>query len=247
MREFLNALLQEPKMQIHADLQQEALVEHSSLEWVDSPQPGVQRKMLERDGEEVARATSLVKYDSNSYFPEHTHAAGEEFIVIDGTFSDESSDFPEGSYVRNPHGSSHKPFTKNGCEIFVKLRQIHENDSSYTRVNFAKQDCVKVNENLEYMELHKFGSEEVILLSTHEKELNWNIDLKDGIEIFILQGEILYDGLSYSQYDWLRFPPNKAPTLTISENSSIWLKTGHLPAVTEIQSNIDWQSLLKGI
>ena len=38
--------------------------------------------MLDRIGGEVARATSIVRYARGSAFSEHTHAGGEEFIVV---------------------------------------------------------------------------------------------------------------------------------------------------------------------
>ncbi|MCG8378468.1 MAG: cupin domain-containing protein, partial [Proteobacteria bacterium] len=85
-------------MQIHADLSKRAIVNSNELPWVDSPLPGVQRRMLERDGKEVARATSIVRYEPGSYFDEHTHTGGEEYLVLDGVFSDEMGDFHKGMY-----------------------------------------------------------------------------------------------------------------------------------------------------
>ena len=111
-------------MHIHADLSLRAVVDSNELPWIDSPLPGVQRRMLERDGEEVARATTIVRYAPNSYFDAHTHIGGEEFLVLDGIFSDATGDFPQGMYVRNPIGSKHKPYTKDGTTIFVKLQQF---------------------------------------------------------------------------------------------------------------------------
>ena len=62
--------------------------------------------MLERQGAESGRATSVVRYAPGSDFAAHTHTGGEEFIVLDGVFSDDSGDYSAGSYVRNPVGSS---------------------------------------------------------------------------------------------------------------------------------------------
>lgn len=111
-------------MKINADLTQKAIDHAKKKEWIASPSPGVFRKMLDRDGEEVARATSLVLYHPDSHFPRHTHGGGEEFLVLEGVFSDEHADYPAGTYVRNPIGSSHEPFVKPGCVILVKLRQM---------------------------------------------------------------------------------------------------------------------------
>lgn len=86
-------------MQLHTDFSQRVVIQIEDLPWQDSPLVGVQRRMLERDGEEVARATSIVRYAPGSYFPAHTHNGGEEYLVLEGVFSDESGDYPVGTYV----------------------------------------------------------------------------------------------------------------------------------------------------
>jgi len=112
-------------MKLNADLSRKAVEHAKKKEWIPSPSAGVFRKMLDRDGDEVARATSLVRYDPESRFPQHTHHGGEEFLVLEGVFSDEHAHYPAGFYVRNPIGSSHTPFVgKSGCVILVKLRQM---------------------------------------------------------------------------------------------------------------------------
>src|SRR6266849_9172798 len=111
-------------MLINADLTQRAVVATTGLSWVDSPMPGVARKMLERDGGEVARATSLVRYAAGSRFDRHEHGGGEEILVLDGVLSE----YPAGTYLRNPPGSSHAPFSTRVCTLFVKLRQFAADD-----------------------------------------------------------------------------------------------------------------------
>ena len=73
------------------------------------------------DGEEVARAASLVRYAPESKFSAHTHGGGEEFFVLSGTFSDEKGDYGAGTYVRNPVGSTHIPSRDEGCIILVQV------------------------------------------------------------------------------------------------------------------------------
>jgi anti-sigma factor ChrR (cupin superfamily) len=89
-------------MKVNADLRERVVIQIDALPWVPSPLPGVERRMLDRDGEEVARATSVVRYAPNSRFDAHTHGGGEEYFVLEGVFSDEHGDFGPGSYVRNP-------------------------------------------------------------------------------------------------------------------------------------------------
>ena len=138
-------------MEIRADLNKTAFLQSENFEWVDSPLPGVQRVMLDRVGDEVAVATSLVRYAPGSSFDAHGHALGEEFIVLEGVFSDEHGDYPAGTYVRNPAGTAHTPFSNEGCIIFVKLRQFDEADQTQMSVEIGDQT----------QHLFTYGDEEV--------------------------------------------------------------------------------------
>lgn len=115
-------------MELNADFSQRVVVHAPQLAWQASPMPGVDRRMLDRIGDEVARATSIVRYAPQSNFSAHTHTGGEEYIVLEGVFQDEHGDFPVGSYVRNPPTSSHTPSSEPGCTIFVKLWQFDPDD-----------------------------------------------------------------------------------------------------------------------
>ena len=123
-------------MLINADLSQRAVMRTYDLDWVASPLAGVMRRMLVRDGEDGnLRATSVVQYAPGSRFSPHVHERGEEFLVLDGTFSDERGDFPAGTYVRNPPGSSHAPYSAGGTTIFVKLQQFQPDDTASVAVD----------------------------------------------------------------------------------------------------------------
>ena len=111
-------------MDINADYSQRIVVNHHELPWVTSPAAGVDRRMLERAGDEIAKATSIVRYQPGSRFQTHSHAKGEEILVLDGVFSDEFGEYPAGTYIMNPPGSSHAPFSHTGCLLFVKLRHL---------------------------------------------------------------------------------------------------------------------------
>ncbi len=109
---------------INADYTQRVVLNHHDLPWIASPAAGVERRLLERIGDEVARATSIVRYQPGTRFPVHTHELGEEILVLDGVFSDEAGDYPAGTYLMNPPGSSHSPRSESGCMLFVKLRHL---------------------------------------------------------------------------------------------------------------------------
>ena len=112
-------------MEINADFDQRAMVAFDRNPWKPSPMAGVDRRMLDRIGDEVARATTIVRYAPGSHFSAHEHTGGEEFVVLDGVFQDEHGDYPKGTWIRNPHGSPHTPFSEEGCLIYVKTGHLH--------------------------------------------------------------------------------------------------------------------------
>src|SRR5262247_3412285 len=124
-------------MTLNSDFNARAAIHAARLDWTPSPIPGVDRRMLDRIGDEVARATSIVRYAPQSHFSPHTHCGGEEFLVLDGVFQDEHGDFPAGSYVRNPPTSRHVPGSAAGCVLFVKLWQFDPADRKEVKLETA--------------------------------------------------------------------------------------------------------------
>jgi len=217
-------------MRINADLSQRAVVASDALPWVASPLPGVERRMLEREGAEVARVTSLVRYAPNSRFSAHTHSGGEEFLVLEGTFSDDYGDFPAGTYVRNPVGSKHTPHTDGGCLILVKLWWMHPDDQAFVRVDTAREDLWRPSETrgIEVMPLHRFGDESVALYRLAAGAELPPRDLPGGEEIFVLDGACRDVEGSYARGVWVRSPIGAAPALVSDEGCRLYVKRGHL-------------------
>lgn len=216
-------------MKLHADFSQRVVVFSAEIPWVDSPMPGVQRRMLERDGEEVARATTVVRYAPGSYFSAHTHGGGEEYLVLDGVFSDEHGDFGPGTYVRNPVGSSHTPHSKDGATILVKLWQMDPNDQQQVTIDTNNAEWAPgLVEGLKVLPLHSYGTEQVALVKwapgTHfQRHQHWG-----GEEIFVLEGTFADEQGVYPPGTWLRNPPGSVHTPFSEEGCLIYVKTGHL-------------------
>src|ERR1043165_9942959 len=117
-------------MELRAKFDCREVVRPGDEGWRPSPMAGVERQMLDRIGEEVARATSIVRYAANARFSEHFHGGGEEVLVLAGSFHDATGDYPEGTYVRNPIGTAHAPWAgPDGAVLFVKLHQFHPDDT----------------------------------------------------------------------------------------------------------------------
>ena len=214
-------------MELNADFSQTALVHSEQSDWVASPMPGVERRMLDRIGGEVARATTIVRFAPQSSFSEHGHPGGEEFIVLEGVFQDQYGDFPAGTYVRNPPTTSHAPKSDQGCTIFVKLWQFDPDDRAQFDVNMAEQ-AVEIAPGVKRAELHKDAYE---CVSYFELEADKDLRLNDagGIELLMLSGTARANGEALVQGSWLRLPDGEALALTSgSDDTRLWVKTGHL-------------------
>jgi anti-sigma factor ChrR (cupin superfamily) len=216
-------------MEVNADLNLPALARVESLPWQPSPTPGIARRMLDRDGGEVARATSVVRYDAGHSFPGHEHALGEEFLVLDGVFQDEHGDYPAGTYVRNPPGSYHEPRSDAGCTLFVKLRQFDPRDLATVRINTRVRPLVADEHGWARSELHRYGHETVCLLRIRPDAPARDLEWPGGAEFLVLDGEFVDDSGAYPAGTWLRLPGGSRQTgMAAPEGARCYLKTGHL-------------------
>jgi quercetin dioxygenase-like cupin family protein len=214
--------------ELNADFSHLATADTEATPWQGSPAEGVQRQRLELIGGEMPRLTTVVRFAPGSAFPEHTHDGGEEFLVLDGVFSDAEGDHPMGSYVRNPPGTRHAPSSRDGCTLFVKLRQFAPGDSRRVVVPHEARTWHELTNGLDRCELHRFGTERVDLLRWSEAT-TWSPDGGEGgVELFVLDGEVICEGRCLPRHGWLRLPPGTAPILGGKAGTLAWIKTGHL-------------------
>ena len=218
-------------MRINADFDQAAHVAYCEAGFVPSPMVGVERLMLDRIGEEVARATSLVRYAPESRFSAHTHDGGEEFMVLDGVFSDATGDYGPGTYVRNPIGTSHAPWSDAGCLIFVKLHQFDERDSQQFQTDTENGYWVPNGPGCHVQPLHAFGTEDVRLYKV-DAGAGLNINAQGGAEILIVTGSAVANETPMTAWDWMRFPDGAIVDVRSAEGTTVFVKTGHLAAKT---------------
>lgn len=216
---------------LNADFDQRVVIRPEDYQWVPSPMPGVERMMLDRIGDEVARATSIVRYAPHSQFSSHTHDGGEEIFVLDGVFADEHQPYPQGSYLRNPIGTSHTPnIGKEGATIFVKLHQFNERDTEQKAINTTQQMWHPgLVDGLTVMPLHEFEGEHVALVkwapnTQFKAHQHWG-----GEEILVIAGTFYDEHGSYPAGTWLRSPHLSQHTpFTKEDGALIYVKTGHL-------------------
>jgi len=187
--------------------------------------------MLDRVGEEVARATSLVRYAPNTTFSPHVHGGGEEFLVLAGVFSDEHQDYPEGTYVRNPIDTSHSPRVgETGCTIFVKLHQFDENDQQPVVIDTLKANWSPgLVPGLEVLSLHDYGHEHIALVSWAPDTEFKSHTHHGGEEVFVISGTFYDEHGEYPAGSWVRSPHNSEHTpYTRGDGALIYVKIGHL-------------------
>ncbi len=215
-------------MDLNADFTKRVVVHAGDAPWIASPMPGVDRRMLDRIGDEVARATSIVRYAPGSAFSAHTHTGGEEFLVLEGVFQDEHGDYPAGTYVRNPPTTSHTPGAAEGCTIFVKLWQFDLEDRTQFRLNMA-EEVGPIQDKIARAELHR-DTREVVSYVVLEPGAELIEDAAGGIEVLVLEGELRDGADDLVPWSWLRLPDGVPLKATAgSEGARLWMKTGHLP------------------
>ena len=217
-------------MNIHSDFAERIVLHADELVWQPAPQAGVMRKYLDRVGDEVARASSIVRYEPNTSFAQHAHDGGEEILVLDGCFSDEKGDYSAGMYLRNPPGSQHAPFSKDGCTLFVKLRQFERSDHQELRINTKASDWYPgLVPGLSVMPLHEHqGISTALVRWAPNTVFNPHVH-PGGEEIYVLDG-VFHDEFGvYPKGSWIRSPRySKHAPFTGSEGALIYVKVGHL-------------------
>ncbi|MCF6452849.1 cupin domain-containing protein [Vibrio sp. MMG022] len=214
---------------LNMDFSQRLVINTAQQDWIASPALGVWRKPLEREAKESGHTTSVVRYEPNSQFSTHPHPYGEEILVLEGVFSDEHGDYPAGAYLRNPPGSQHAPFSKDGCVILVKLNQFDPNDLETVRINTNQTEWLPGIGGLEVMPLHNFEHEHVALVKWPKGEKFQPHRHFGGEEIFVLSGEFNDELGHYPQHTWLRNPHMSEHFPFVDQETIIWVKTGHLP------------------
>jgi quercetin dioxygenase-like cupin family protein len=223
-------------MELNADFSQRVLIHADSVPWTPSPTAGVDRRMLDRIGDEVARATSIVRYAPGGAFPPHTHGGGEEFIVLEGVFQDEHGDYPAGTYVRNPPTSRHRPGSAPGCTIFVKLWQFDPADRMQVRVDVNTPLPIRPSERPGVSVVPLFlNDRETVQIETWDPGAIVRMDAPDGAELLVLGGGCEEWGEAMRAWSWLRVPAGGGiDAVAGPEGAQVWLKTGGLQAKAPI-------------
>ena len=204
-------------MEIHADFSQRVVINQDDLSWVQSPIPGIERRMLDRMGDEIARATSIVRYLSGSQFTSHQHELGEEILVLEGQFNDEHGDYPAGTYIKNPPGTSHAPFTETGCLLLVKLRHLDREDRQACVINTRTANWYPgLVPGLSVLPLSEYGTTHTAMVRWAPKTYFNPHRHYGGEEIFVVDGVFEDEHGRYPAGSWIRSPHLSAHQPSVS-------------------------------
>lgn len=211
-------------IELRADRTVRHHVDTNTLAFEPSPGGEVNRKRLHLHGPaESGEVTSIVEYPAGSRFPEHGHPKGEEIFVLDGIFSDRAGDWGPGSFLLNPEGFRHAPFSKDGCLIFVKLRQYHQ--EKHVAVDSEKLPWIPINLGLDCKMLYRDpGSGESIYLARFHQREDIHRTYPLGLEMLVLSASISDEYGSYEAGHWVRMPPNSEHTIKVQEGGLAYVR-----------------------
>ena len=215
---------------LNGDLSARVCVDTQTLEWSASPSGTVWRKRVHLVGPpESGQVTSVVRYEAGAKFPSHDHPGGEEILVLEGVFSDEHGDWPAGTYLLNPEGFTHSPFSKGGCTLFVKLRQYPGTDRQHVATATADmswQPSVRKISSWKKLYAQEPYTDFMRLEAWDIPAELGQINFPQGAELFVVKGQFADDSGSYNKHTWIRLPPGGSITPTSDEYCELYIKEG---------------------
>jgi anti-sigma factor ChrR (cupin superfamily) len=153
---------------------------------------------------------------------------GEEILVLEGVFSDETGDYPAGTYLMNPPGSSHAPFSKTGCTLFVKLRHLGPDQVVREVIDTKTAQWYQgMVPGLHVMPLMQQGSGSTLVRWAPQTYFNPHKHY-GGEEIFVVDGVFEDEHGRYPAGSWIRSPHMSLHQPFSKEGCTIFVKTGHL-------------------
>jgi anti-sigma factor ChrR (cupin superfamily) len=218
---------------INGDLAARAVMDTNSMEWTASPSGTVWRKRVHLVGApESGQVTSIVRYQPDASFPAHDHPEGEEILVLEGVFSDEHGDWPAGTYLLNPEGFRHAPFSRQGCLLFVKLRQFPGLDREHHVIDTGKREWQPTRRTGVWRKplYSQPGYTDTTRLERWDAGTAGETTVyAQGAEFFVLDGEFEDDDGAYPAGTWLRIPSGGSHAPATSRGCELYIKQGGMP------------------
>jgi anti-sigma factor ChrR (cupin superfamily) len=169
-----------------------------------------------------------VRYEPDSPVPAHDHPDGEEILVLEGVFSDEHGDWPAGTYLLNPEGFRHAPFSEHGCVIFVKLRQFPGRGREHVALD-ANALPWRPGEapGVEVKPLYaQAGFADTMRLERWAPGAAACLTHEGGAEAFVIEGALQDDDGAHAAGSWLRLPRGAQRELRAPSGCLLYVKRG---------------------
>ena len=214
---------------INGDLAVRVAVDTTAMEWTPSPSRTVWRKRVHLVGPiESGQVTSVVRYEPSSTFHAHDHPDGEEILVLDGVFSDEHGDWPAGTFLLNPEGFRHAPSSREGCVLFVKLRQFPGRTREHVALRTESMPWQPVRAGVAVRRLYsQDGFTDSVRLERWEPGAQLGrIGYPSGAELFVLGGSFADAKGAFALGTWLRLPPGTSHSPSTEEGCVLYIKEG---------------------
>jgi hypothetical protein len=221
-------LLWKPQ-QVHNDLLTRVSVQPQTLTWYPTTYPGISFGCFESDPTvQDHPVTMLTRFEQEGYFPLHGHPGGEEILVLEGYFQDETGIHTPGTYMLNPEGFIHRPYSDKGCLTFVKLRQHGGLHRRQVRANIFEGPWQpgKIPQ-IHFKPLYEQEGfvEKVWIERWAPNTQLFNILESEVKEIFVIEGSWGDELGHYPKYSWLRYPPNQPYNPSSETGCLIYVKT----------------------
>jgi anti-sigma factor ChrR (cupin superfamily) len=215
---------------INGDLRVRVAVDTAAMQWTPSPSGSVWRKRVHLVGlAEAGQVTSVVRYEPGSTFHAHAHPDGEEILVLEGVFSDEHGDWPAGTYLLNPEGFRHRPFSREGCILFVKLRQFPGRTRAHVALRTDElpwQPTARAGVSVRPLYAQAGFSDTVRLERWAADARLGRVEYPDGVELFVVAGGFADESGRFGRASWLRLPRGAAHWPVTTEGCVLYVKEG---------------------
>jgi anti-sigma factor ChrR (cupin superfamily) len=143
--------------------------------------------------------------------------------------SDEHGDYPSGTYLLNPDGTSHAPFSKDGCTLFVKLCQYRGEGRTQVEMNTNALDWQpRTDTGVWQKPLYRQGGyrEWTQLLKLEPGAEAPHHGHPNGEEVFVIDGEFEDEFGVYPAGTWTRSPPGSAHTVRSPKGAILYVRFG---------------------
>ncbi|MGK0201880.1 MAG: hypothetical protein ACI9S9_000943 [Planctomycetota bacterium] len=172
---------------------------------------------------------SLVRLGSGCSLPAAAADCGMEVLVCDGTWQLSAGNLSKNSYARQPPGIALENTTSNGATLLVRSGPFAANDGDIVHAMFNEELWREGQGNLKVQPLHSIGDCGTALVhwpagERFQPHRHWG-----GEEVFVLSGTFEDEHGRYPTGTWMLSPHLSAHHPFVTEETIIFVKTGHLP------------------